>query len=92
MNTDEEKGLNILRQLKAAKESGNTSGLFPGNIKSFEGFNEFDHRDRQKVAELLRGLEGKGFVSRDQTVNRSTGYQITDRGDRHLSHGTKRES
>jgi hypothetical protein len=86
MTNDEQRILNILRQLKQHKESGNTGGLFPGQIRSFDGFNEYDPRDRQKIGELFVELEREGFLSRDQSVRRSNGWEITGRGSYHLSH------
>jgi hypothetical protein len=80
MTTNEGWKLNVLKQLKAAKESGAKGGLFPSTIKSFPSFNEYDSHQRKKLGEVFVELEKDGFITRDVTINRSTGFEISNRG------------
>jgi hypothetical protein len=77
--TTEQVKLQILKQLKQAKDSGNTSGLFPSTIRSFDDYNEYDGHQRERLGELFREMERDGFISRDTSVNRSNGYTISNR-------------
>lgn len=89
--TTEHVKLQILKQLKQAKDSGNTSGLFPSTIKSFGSYNEYDGHQRERLGELFRELEKDGLVTRDTSVSRSNGYTISNRGSYYLSRGSKKE-
>jgi hypothetical protein len=82
MNNEERDKLNILRQIKGAG-----GGLFPSQIKSFEGFNEWDGHDRWAITQLFGELEADGLIVRcDQSKNRTVGYRITDAGSHYLGH------
>jgi hypothetical protein len=91
MTTNERWRLNVLKQLKAAKDSGAKIGLFPSTIKSFDGFNEYDAHQRERLGELFCELEKDGFIIRDTALNRSWGYVISNRGSYYLSRGSKKE-
>jgi Ca2+-binding EF-hand superfamily protein len=43
-------------------------------------FNEYDSHQRKKLGEVFVELDKDGFITRDVTINRSTGFEISNRG------------